>query len=667
MSTDSEKYEALKKENDLLRQKLTLAESTNETLRKSEEKFRQIAELANSIIVRWDRSGSLTYINDYGLRFFGYTEEELLHRNIQILVPEEESSGRVLSSLIEDILTHPEKYSTSENQNIDRNGRLVWINWANQAIRDENGNVSEILAVGYDITARKKIEEDLMETQRRYDSLFHNATIAIQHCRIVTDEKGNPVDYEMFHINNTLTRITGITKDQVYGKRATEIFPGIEKSSFDFIGKFGKVALDGVEMNEDVYFEQLGKWFSIYAYCPKKGEFTAFFTDVTERKQSEIELKRAKEKAEEHDRLKSAFLANMSHEIRTPMNGIIGFANLLRKPGLSGESQGMYIEAINSSSRRMLNIINDLIDISKIEAGQIEIRKSNTNLFRLLNEVLYFFKPEASGKGINLVLQSELPTDDFFIETDKTKLYQILSNLIKNALKFTGRGGSIKVGCRLKDECTIFFYVMDNGTGIRKELIHSIFDRFNQGDAAAEHEGVGLGLAISKAYVELLGGKIGVESEPGEGSVFFFTLPFPGQTLPFKNSGDNNILTKSLNFKKILIAEDDEMSYILLCELLNEVNADIIRAGNGAEAVELFRNDPGINLVLMDLKLPVMDGIEATSRIKKINPDIPVIVQSAYAGQDEIEKSFKAGCDDYITKPIDSAKFLRKIADLIHV
>jgi signal transduction histidine kinase len=388
-----------------------------------------------------------------------------------------------------------------------------------EALRKENLNLRQQEAMLDEST------EKLRESQQRYDSLFNNATIAIQHCKIVTNEEGEPVDYEMFRINNTLTRLTGITTEQVYGRRATEIFPGIELSEYNFIGKFGDVAIRGGEMNDEFFFPQLNRWFSIYAYSPKKGEFTAFFTDITERKNWEEELRKAKEKAEESDRLKSIFLANISHEIRTPMNGILGFAELLRKPGLSGERLEMYIEAINNSGQRMLSLINDLVSISKIEAGQAEIIKSATDVPKLLSELADFFRAEAEKNSIEIKLQYNFKGKSLSVETDKSKLYQVLSNLVKNAIKFTRPSGTIEIGCRAEDDSTLFFFVKDNGIGIRPDLRTRIFERFRQGDSAADHDGVGLGLAISKAYVELLGGRIGVESELDKGSVFYFTIP----------------------------------------------------------------------------------------------------------------------------------------------
>jgi PAS domain S-box-containing protein len=392
----------------------------------------------------------------------------------------------------------------------------------------------------------------------------------------------------------------------------------------------------------------------------RKQVFTTL-TDISEMKLSELALKNAKQKAEESDRLKSVFMANMSHEIRTPMNGILGFSDLLKTPELSGESQKMYIEAINSSGKRMLDIINDLIDISKIESGQTEVRNENTSIPELLRELVLFFKPEADKKNITLKTDIKLPSSEFSIKTDRTKLAQIITNLVKNALKFTHSGGIIELTCRIKDERTLLLSVKDNGTGVRKELQDKIFERFRQGDRADEHDGVGLGLAISRAYVEMLGGVIGIESEPGKGSVFFFTLPLPAIAGGYiqKEGGDNKEgMPHQLN---ILVAEDDEISYFLLRETLKRNNIIPIHATNGREAVNIVRSGKDIDLILMDIKLPVMNGLDATREIKKINPGIPVIAQSAYVSQEEIQRSVEAGCDDYISKPVDVKELFKKI------
>ncbi len=251
----------------------------------------------------------------------------------------------------------------------------------------------------------------------------------------------------------------------------------------------------------------------------------AEFRDITKEKEREEEFIIAKEKAEESDRLKSAFLANMSHEIRTPMNGILGFAGLLKEPQLSDDEQQNYIDIINKSGKRMLNIINDIVDISKIEADLMKVRVSASNINEINGYILEFFKPEAEAAGISLSVVSSLTDRDAAISTDHEKVTAILTNLVKNAIKYTERGG-IEIGSARKDD-HIEFHVKDTGIGIAQERQQAIFERFIQADIdnPMAYQGAGLGLSIAKAYVEMLGGEIWVESEPGVGSTFFFTLP----------------------------------------------------------------------------------------------------------------------------------------------
>ncbi len=400
------------------------------------------------------------------------------------------------------------------------------------------------------------------------------------------------------------------------------------------------------------------------------------FTDITELKQVQdklqlqnLELKAAKEKAEESDKLKSAFMANMSHEIRTPMNGILGFADLLKNPNLSGETKKKYIDVIEISGHRMLEIINDLIDISKIESGQVEVKKEIFKIGNLLEELLMFFFPEANIKEIQLSKNLQLPSNNFLVETDKTKLAQVITNLIKNALKFTKTNGKIELGCKLQEE-NILFYVKDTGKGIRKELQDKVFDRFRQGEMPQDeiHEGVGLGLSISKAFVEMLGGKIGIESTPGQGSVFSFTIPYNSKiNIPLMEDDKPKITSTSHSGLNVLIAEDDEPSYMLLHEILRKNNISSVHVKNGKEAVSILQNNHDIDLVLMDLKMPVMDGFQATELIKKSGSEVPIIAQSAFVSEADIQHAIEAGCSDYIIKPIKITELLTKIAAFCNI
>ena len=381
-----------------------------------------------------------------------------------------------------------------------------------------------------------------------------------------------------------------------------------------------------------------------------------------EKEKRAAELIIAKEKAEESDRLKSAFLANMSHEIRTPMNGILGFAGLLKEDNLSGEQQQEYIQIIEKSGARMLNIINDIVSISKIESGIIEIFISETNINNQLQFVNDSLKLDADNKKLNLFFNCELPEKEAIIKTDSEKFYSILSNLVKNAIKYTDKG-TIEFGYANKGE-EFEFYVKDTGIGIPKDRQEAIFERFIQADIVDKmaRQGAGLGLAISKAYAEILGGKIWVESEKGKGSTFYFTIPYNGESKQ-KILIENDVLaaTKThLNNLKVLIVEDDEASTMLVSILVKPFSKEILKVNTGSKAVATCRNISDIDLILMDIQMSDLNGYDATHQIRQFNKNVVILAQTAFGLSGDREKAIEAGCNDYISKPIkkDELTFL---------
>jgi PAS domain S-box-containing protein len=389
-----------------------------------------------------------------------------------------------------------------------------------------------------------------------------------------------------------------------------------------------------------------------------------------ERREAENALKetleqlfRAKEKAEESDRLKSAFLANMSHEIRTPMNGILGFSELLKEPGLNSSQQQEYIRIIEKSGARMLNIINDIVDISKIEAGLMKLDIQESDLNEQIGYIYTFFKPEVEAKGMKLFFKKPLPVKDAILKTDREKVYAILTNLVKNAIKYSEEG-TIEIGCDKKGDLVEFF-VKDTGIGIPKERHLAIFERFVQADIEdrAARQGAGLGLAITKTYVEMLGGKIWVESQEGIGSSFYFTLPANIEPV-FENVFQQiapAAKTNQVRKLKILIAEDDEVSKILIDLTIKMFGDEILKVRTGVEAVEICRNHPDIDLILMDVQMPEMSGYEATRQIRKFNNHVIIIAQTAYGLSGDREKAIESGCNDYIAKPVYKAELIELI------
>jgi PAS domain S-box-containing protein len=377
--------------------------------------------------------------------------------------------------------------------------------------------------------------------------------------------------------------------------------------------------------------------------------------DITERKLADEELKKARDRAEESDKLKTAFLNNMQHEIRTPLNGILGFIELLDNKNVDLQKRDFYMRIIRQCSHQLLSIIDDIINIATIEAGQEKLRETPTSVTQVLQTVYEQFRSKAEAKQLSFNYRVKLNQQQSMVVTDEVKLTQVLNNLVNNAIKFTDEG-SVEIVCSLKEE-QLHFSVKDTGIGIPQEFHNLIFERFRQVNlnSVREHSGNGLGLAISKAYIELLGGRIELESEPGKGSDFSFVIPYKPVN---RTSADVNqpapVMTDQglEKISTLLIAEDEYSNLLLIKILLEKFNLEILHANTGQEAVNYCHENPAIDLVLMDLKMPGMDGFDATREIKKQRPEIPVIALSAYTLDTEKEKAMAAGCDDYLSKPL---------------
>lgn len=516
------------------------------------------------------------------------------------------------------------------------------------------------------------ILDELKASEDRYRRLFETAKDGIL---ILDAETGRIKD-----VNPFLIELLGYSKEEFINKGIWEIgsFKDIaaNKEKFLELKQKAYVRFDDLPLEtkggRKINVEFLG---NVYTECHCE-VIQCNIRDITERKLAErdlinanielefqngekekhaLELIKAKEKAEESDRLKSAFLANMSHEIRTPMNGILGFSNLLKEPGLSGATQLEYIKIIEKSGARMLNIINNIVDISKIESGLMEANLKESNINKQVEYIYNFFKPEVEQKGMHLLFTNLVRTKEVIIRTDREKLYAILTNIVKNSIKYT-RQGYIQIGFELKDKYLEFF-VSDTGIGIPFDRQEAIFERFVQADISDKlaFQGAGLGLSIAKAYVELLGGKIWLESDGYTGTTFYFTIPIPDETaeatdlIQTEQNAESSIEFGNL---KILIAEDDKTSEKLLSLVAGKFARQILKAQTGLEAVTICRMHPDIDLVMMDIQMPVMDGNEATRQIRAFNKDVIIIGQTASFLTGDREKAIKAGCNDYISKPI---------------
>jgi CheY-like chemotaxis protein len=387
-------------------------------------------------------------------------------------------------------------------------------------------------------------------------------------------------------------------------------------------------------------------------------------SSIIQRKNAENNLKEALQKAQESDKLKSAFLANMSHEIRTPMNGIIGFSELLANPSIAASDRTKYAQIVVNSSKQLLTIVNDILDISKIEAGAIQLHYEHVNLNKLLDNLYEFYKPIALEKNLEIKLNKGLENLKSVIDIDKTKLNQVLTNLLSNSFKFT-KNGSVIFGYELVDQ-TLRFFVKDTGIGIAKELHEKIFDRFIQADYEAKNQnrGTGLGLAISKKFVELFKGDMWLESD-SSGTTVYFTVPYQkSKTTTISTVIDRKPKEENVNTieSTVLVAEDEEYNMLYVKELFNNTKIKIIEASDGEQAVKLALENPAVQLVLMDIKMPKLNGVEAMKEIKKVRPQLPIVVLSAFAMESDRELSLQKGFDAYLSKPIDKKKLFALIS-----
>jgi len=507
------------------------------------------------------------------------------------------------------------------------------------------------------IKSKEDTENSLKDSENRIKYLVH----ALGEGITIIDKKdiilfSNPVAEEIFETDSG--RLTGQSVASFLSGKAKDQFSDRKKVNEDDAYNTFELRLNA----PDAGGKTLLVTETAYILRQQRIEGSILvFRDISDRKNREKELLNAKIKAEESDRLKSAFLANMSHEIRTPMNSIIGFTELLNKLDLSKEVQKEYYSIITQSGNRLLAIINDIIDISKIEAGIIDIRTININLNEQVENIYSIFKPEAEAKGINISFRNGLPGAKAIIKTDQEKLMAIFTNLVKNAVKFTSEG-HIEIGYKLNttiESRMLEFYIKDTGIGIPVDRQQAVFDRFVQADIEDKKafQGSGLGLAISKAYVELLGGSMWLESEEGNGSTFYFTLPYinvASEDTGIKGTEDKHESMTEIAKLKILVVEDDLLSKKLLEETLGKISSSLLFASNGLEAIEACMGNPDIDLILMDLKLPEMNGYEATKRIRAFNKNILIIAQSAFALTGDRDKALEAGCNEYIPKPIDT-------------
>jgi len=652
--------------------------NVEEALRENELKFRTLFESADDAIML-ATEGLWVDCNAGAMRIFGCSREEIINSSPSRFSPPMQPDGRSSEEVIrkKDILAYQDRPQVFEWEHCRLDGTTfsaeVSLN------RLDFGGKSYIQAIVRDVTARKQAEIALIESEAKYRQIFDNTFDIMAIYEVTEDHR-----YKVITYNAAEASLLGPV-EYYQNRYIDECIP--PELYHEFKQHYDRCLSEEklITYEETVVFQDFHKTFYTQLIPLKNSvgrinRIIVISRDITENKllqdqlidQNEklkllnLDLIVSKNKAEESDRLKSAFLANMSHEIRTPMNGILGFAEILQDPEISGEQQQEYLQIIQKSGYRMLNIINDIIDISKIESGLMKVNSRESNVNEQIEYIYTFFKPEVEAKGMKLSFKTTLPAKEAQLITDREKLYAILTNLVKNAIKFTTEG-AIEFGYSLThDHASLQFYVKDTGIGIPKERQEAIFERFVQADISDKmaRQGAGLGLAITKSFIEMMGGKIWVESEVGVGSTFYFTLPYTIEQEFKSNVNDKFSIDGMLNQLRklnILIAEDDETSEILMSINVKEFSKDVLYARTGNDVVNICRNNPNLDLILMDIRMPELNGYEATRQIRQFNKKVVIIAQTAYGLSVDREKAIEAGCNDFIAKPTNKVKLLSLI------
>lgn len=600
-----------------------------------------------------DFQGNMFYQNKYMDKVFGSVVEG--RKNLKQIYP-----TLINKFFEEDKLVDKYGLFVTEEKLVDNNGFERTYVTHKFKFAGAN-NIALIGGVSIDITKRKKAEQNSYVLTKA----IVNSPIGV----LITSPNG-----EVEFCNPEFEKYAGVTSEDILGKQFPYLLPSKDSKLQDPIGLALK---GGVYQGEQqiALFDNLPQWYaiSIAPVFNREGEISHLifvFDNITERKEYEKQIVFSKAKAEESERLKTSFLSNLSHEIRTPLNAILGFSSLLNSDAVSLNEKEEIPALLVSHSNDLLDLINDLIDISAIETNQFSINKTECKLNQVItdsfNEVISN-KKFMETKAIKTIVKLGVLEESFSILSDSKRLSQAVKHLLSNAIKFTN-SGFVEFGYTFKDANNLLFYIIDTGVGLSEQEKSIVFNPFRQADDSRTRtfNGMGLGLAISKHIIERLGGKIWVDSTKGQGSTFYFTLPY----IPVKNKFDTVVLTPkhkdvfNWQSKTILVADDIDSNYRFIQTLLRPTGANLLWAKNGRQAIDMVKENK-IDLILMDIVMPELDGFEATKEIKKINSKVKVICQTAYPANDHQVACRESGMDSYLAKPIPPIVMLKTIDEFI--
>ncbi len=640
---------------------ITKRKQAEEDLQKSQHLFQTLTRVSPVGIFRTDTDGNTTYVNPKWSELSGLSSEEALGEGwLNGVHPEDQ--GKLSGTWLNNFKS--KKESGAEYRFLKKDGSIIWV--LGKAVPELAGNeVTGYIGTITDITGRKQAEIALRRSEEKYRGIFEN----VQDMYYETS-----IDGTILEISPSIEILSKgqYQMDDLIGKSMLDFYsePKERQALLTVLQEMGAVTDFEITLkNRDgsnIPCSISSKICSDAQGRPEK--IIGSMHDITDRKNATEKLKLAKEKAESSDKLKTTFLNNISHEVRTPLNGILGFAEIMSQTDLSEEEKRVSLSMLFESSDRLLNTITNYMDISLITSGTMSVYKKDFLPERILRELYARKLIKCSARNLELLLEIPELTEKLTICSDPDILRKVLIHLLSNAIKFTEKG-IIKYGFTVH-KTELEFFIKDTGIGIGEESLNNVFEHFVKEDRGPLKmtEGSGLGLSISKGLIELLGGKIWVESEKGKGSGFYFTIPYEKELKNHINSPVAGRKKKIVKAKSILIAEDDETNFFYLNALLKQnTSAEIIHASNGKEAIEKFHQNPDIGLILIDIKMPVMDGLEATRYIKAINPDIPVIAITAYAMAGDEARMIDAGCDYYLSKPINKKLLFEKMAEYINL
>ncbi len=610
----------------------------------NEEKYRLIFEHAPLGALHFNRDGIITACNEAFVDIIGSTKDALIGLNMLDL------PDKKVVAAVQEALAGKDGFYSGHYQSFTANKttpvRVFFRPFINAAGETDGG-----VGIVEDTSLHEQSTINIAQKQAYFEQLFQTSPEGI----VILNKEDC-----IIRSNNAFCEMFGYTPDEIVGKPINSMIVPDELANE--ASKLTQQAVTGIVGHETVRQRKDGTLIQVSILAKRielpggKIELYGIYRDISKRKEIERELIQAKEKAEESDQLKTAFLNNLSHEVRTPLNAITGFSVLLKEQDLGKEKIEHLTDVIQESSEQLLTIIDSIVRISAIETGLIDLYNKTTDIPVLLDKVYRRAEEKASRKFIKLRYHSMLRDEERAIQTDESKLFEILTVFVDNAIKYTEKG-HVEFGCqRTADQ--IRFYVADTGSGINKEHQKVIFERFRKADLYETniHSGMGLGLPIAKAYIDLLGGEVWLDSSPGIGSTFYFTIPYePSIEHSHDDKNKEDFIMKK--GKTVLVAEDEEYNFYLTKEILTFKDIKVLHAWNGEEAVRLVKENPDIGLIFMDIKMPVMGGFEATRLIKQMRPDLPVVALTAYALIGDREKALENGCDEYLSKPVSLKDF----------